>query len=1387
MDIVRNEISGGTFNGPVIQAGSVQIVSRRPARSGYMHQVANHAAPVLLDREGELASMAAFATVPHLGPHDVTGAYWRWLAAPWAGKTALMAQFVLNPPSGVDVVSFFVTSRHARQNDRNAFCEVVHRQLYALLGEEEPPVSDYTRDEQLLLALDRAAQQCSARGRRLLLVVDGLDEDRGVLSGPDSLSIASLLPRVPAHGMRVLVAGRPHPPTPDDVPMGHALRSAAIDRWLNPSPHAEAVRREAEDGLLHLLNGGGLGRDLVGLVAASGGGLTVLDLADLASSRPRLVERELGSVSGRVFRSQSPFWASTSTSVPDTVIYLLAHEEIQQAALNLLTHAELSEYRKRLHNWADSYRESRWPERTPEYLLRGYTQLLRDQRDITRISALACDPHRHECLWQLTGSDLDALTEIASTFELHLACDDHQDVDVQRALILSIRRAELVACNNRFSDELIALWAQLGHARQAVGLACSRQDPVAALRALTGVVQMLAGKGRLEQAAEVVVEARELASTITISHWLGEAQGNVVLMMATAQMFDKATEVAEAIDDHSWRSRALIWTAEWLARSGDYSGAVSLARRDVYQAGALVPVIAAIADHGGEEYAYDLARTLEGDYRAIALASLAVTVSRSESGERALKLVNEALDSVREDWARDDVAMAFAHVGKVDRAVELARSLSEPDRRMMALASVAAVLAQAGDHVSARILAMESSGLADRVTADNLRYQGLVVAAQALVLIGETDTAVGLLEGVSNGHSPEEGLVALVAAMASAGRLNDALALAEEITDVRSRGEALAQIACVIADRGDHAQAEELARTASALTRTGSIDGIADLAVTLATVREPGLAASFAGRLVSPDSLAETLRLVVGEASAAGEFREAARIARTVADSEEQERALALAAGAATRAGELSLAAELIEEILAFEQAHEAQGFYPNDYRDRAVITLAEAFAEAGRSQEAIRVAHHGAGERTRTEALARVAAAMARAGEVEFAGLLAYSIAESAWPGPALAAVALPLSRAGLHSRALAVLCATPSLDGRAKAFEVLAKSLVQAGDHRVVAALEAPVKELADIVTIPQWQDQALARRVSKLVLDRRNQLAVALSGRIVDPVIRTAVMSAVAEAAGTAPGEKGPEDPEHVAVECAFLVERLTDSHEHDRKVSAVVGALAWTGAYERAMDLASGISPQYIRGDALTVIAEALAAGGEYDRAGEVAKTIGDRLQRDHALAAVIMLAASASQYQIAAGLAATVDAFDHQTWAFAIAAQAAVKERAYGDAEKIADAISAPAHKVRALGSLAAAAAQEGRSTLASNLTDKASGLARSEGQVASMASLAESWGSTAVGRRFAIEALSRGSWRDCLEAVRCTAPAALKPVAQQILSDDGVSDLAIAKKKIDRE
>ncbi len=220
-----------------------QGAARAAVRSSYLQQVRRIAPPDppgLLDREAELAELAAFCLEAGRGPY-----VW-WQAGAWAGKSALLSTFVLRPPAQVGervrIVSFFITARLAAQDTREAFTQVLLEQLAALTGQELPAVlPEATREAYLLDLLAQAAGACQEAGGRLVLVVDGLDEDRGVTTGPHAHSIAGLLPADPPAGMRVIVAGRPNPPVPDDVPDWHPLRDPGIIRLLHRLPATPGI------------------------------------------------------------------------------------------------------------------------------------------------------------------------------------------------------------------------------------------------------------------------------------------------------------------------------------------------------------------------------------------------------------------------------------------------------------------------------------------------------------------------------------------------------------------------------------------------------------------------------------------------------------------------------------------------------------------------------------------------------------------------------------------------------------------------------------------------------------------------------------------------------------------------------------------------------------------------------------------------------------------------------------------------------------------------------------------------------------------------------------------------------------------------------------------
>ncbi|MCI3276115.1 hypothetical protein [Streptomyces cylindrosporus] len=1000
----ERSVSAGGNIGTAITGDHNTVMLAPPVRSAYQEQVRRIAPAELIDRERELNDLAVFCTAAS-GP-----SYTWWRAGAWAGKTALMSWFALHPPQGVRIVPFFVTARLGAQNDVVAYVDVVLEQLAELADEGIPAhLTQATREAHLLRLYGEAARACRARGERLVLLVDGLDEDRGVTTGPDAHSIASLLPARPEEGMRVLVAGRLNPPLPGDVPGGHPLHDPAIVRTLPRSPYAEAIRTEAERELKHLIKAGGLEYDLLALVTAAGGGLTADDLAELTEAVPYRVRDVLRTRAGRTFGLR-------------VHVYLLGHEELQTQAEEMLGAAELDRYRGKLHDWADAWRQRGRPDRTPDYLLRGYFRMLRATRNLPRMTDWALDAVRHDRMLEATGGDVAALAEIRTTEDLAI---ETGAVDLPSVVRLALRREELEGRNHTITRTFPRAWATLGRPGRAEALARGIPRPEARLLALTDVAEVLLDRGDREDALRLLAEV-DREAPLGDRGELGKA---VIVAWQHAGELDRAERRVRAVSDPKAREWLLPDLALRWARSGAFDRAEALCLEEetasVRARGAGV-VAAAWVEADRLDRAEALVRAAGPEAELVVWAWIVDALRRAGRDGAARELLArldfaacpphlmrpaaEALTAAGEydrvvaltptpwedggwdDWEEREwgealcrVASALADDGEFTRAWSLVARNDDEDWRFRALGAVAKAQAASGayEEIERRI---GESGERQRGW---LRYAIVEASTEA----GELDRAERMAADGEGELFHEEMLELVIEARARAGAFVRSMELARSL-GWTSAYEALVRGVLAAEASGTDAAADAIAEAEAECRRSGRT-GSLDAAFTACDLAE-------AGWRQEAEAVLDALGVPVGPEAETGQSTPEAEhpvrpagaenIAAALSRTGRFDEAEALFSGLRDSFLYEGLMASHVRRLCVAGQFDRAVGLVEpwTDVGDRLRMEIATHAAAAGEKELARSLAAETSDSKYRVRSWARIAVSLAARGDEEAAAALA-------------------------------------------------------------------------------------------------------------------------------------------------------------------------------------------------------------------------------------------------------------------------------------------------------------------------------------------------------------------------------------------------------------
>jgi len=805
----------------------------RPRHTDYLVRVRQLRPETLRGRELEVAELAEFCSCAD-GP-----AYVWWQAGPWAGKTALMAHFVDNPPAAVRIVSFFVIARDAAEADSDAFLEVVIPQLAEIAELPVPSTVAGNRKRDFFWELvEKADAACAGRGERLVLLVDGLDEDRSLTVPGSARSIASILPKQAGRSFRVIVAGRQNPPIPADVQADHPLRDPAIVRLLAPSPHGLAIRAQAELQLRAHLDDGGLQHEVLAFVTVARGGLTVSDLAELTGETVPRVRDVLDSHSGRAYQLRNQVW-STAEEV------MLAHDKLREAAQEGIAPAEWNKKLAALARWAASYRDRGWRADSPEYLLTGLQRVLLEVGDVAGLVAHVADLDRLELLRSVTGGDAAGLGQVNAAIE-HVGSDS---ANAELIVRLALVRDHLSDRNGNLPQEVPEVWVRLGEPRRAEALAESSIDPSTRSDALGLLIKPLIECGYGNRVGRVIEKARAAATLADAEvPWSSSYRLILADRLQAAGFRDEAVDLLHRVyeSDQVRDIRSAVMALDLLELVApddavhrdatvtevlatrfdtmerievvDEIASVRLLRHDPRTVADLVTsaIVEAISIPQ-PIYHFDVFRRL-ANFAASAgrVASAVALLDRIQALARSLPKVWNRIDALRAaailacDLDDAQAARSFAL-----EARDLIDSTAEPapgQQRQMMLRQLAGTLGRA--HAAEEALAT-----ADRATDPDRRHELLASIATVLVEVGQINTANRILGQLPDATDTANAHLAMAQHHASAGRFWAADVALAAVTDPSRRARALGSSALYAIGHDDTDRARTIAVEAENIAR----------------------------------------------------------------------------------------------------------------------------------------------------------------------------------------------------------------------------------------------------------------------------------------------------------------------------------------------------------------------------------------------------------------------------------------------------------------------------------------------------------------------------------------------------------------------------------------
>ena len=877
-----------------VRAGIQRLADRPAGASQTRAVVADHLEVVrdlapdpLEGRERELAELETF----------VRGSQETWYAMEAgmiSGKTALMSSFVLNPPSDVHIVSFFIRRMGGDGNDWRSFSFVAGAQLAEILGDEytervSEPASQNTEFRQLLR---RAATACQSdkNPRPLVLVIDGVDED-SYYERPDDAaakSILSLLPRHLPEGVKLVTASRPNPRMPED----RVCNASRVVVSLKPSPIAQEKINQKD---IETFFKSDFAADIGAFLAACDGSLTINELRQLIAKRRHIENIPSRDVKACVEHSPGRMLMRVSINFSDREVesYALGHDAVLQAVLRetapslfgenneaedevwwaQVRRKALEPYRAVIREWVEYWKTAGWGKNTPNYMLTA-------------------------------------------------ACFD------------------LITADNRDSSTSIVL--NQGRYREMLNR-CSRKSRVLKVidQEYLKVLEMKNGE-LSEYMAGLLFEVVKLRGEIiwVSSYVSGLLDLHVYYLEVVPEV---ALDMALTVDEGEGRMNAL----KEVMNSG-------LKSKHVREFVALLPrVIESLLSYQGE---FDSVRSAVVDIM-IHVADVVKECGNVESDDLH-SIVGEVVNLLNLNDEYLHSTSSSEEVGDCDGVIclrrciifvasKVAEQIDDAPLRAQALVNVAGSLAKVDNTYGARLIAKDAVRVVTPFQnyLGNLR-QAFVDVVKSLARVGLVDEALEVIGEIGDVALRAEILMGVVGALACFGRVDEAIEIVEQYEDTLSGAQAMVYVACGLAKMGDMAKAQQVAEEA-----VGTLKKVSKLSWSARQIF-----VDVAGSLARAGLVDEALKVVEHIDDPEGRAQAMDHVASLLTESNQLLEALSFAKRLDDFGSLASIVFDLILELINEGRLDESLDLCEqiNDsmVHDEALIRVSTAFARGGRIKD---------------------------------------------------------------------------------------------------------------------------------------------------------------------------------------------------------------------------------------------------------------------------------------------------------------------------------------------------------------------------------------------------------------------------------------------------